>query len=147
MRAPVYIAAPFNAVDREHVRWNVQRAVLLADLALHEGKSPVLTHSTGFMLNRPETPALRAAVLAWGIDLLDLVARHSSGELWILDPASRGMHREQRRWGKHHLGSRGVRRADWAGWEQAVRTTGDPVLLMRYHHLAEFTGETADPVV
>jgi hypothetical protein len=88
VRQVVYIAAPYRADTLEGIRWNIERAVALAALAVKSGLAPILPHVHGpaYILaagKGGECEEADAFALAGGLAQVRLVGR-AAGILWLL---------------------------------------------------------------
>lgn len=147
MRAACFVCAPYAAATPEHVSLNVMRAAIIGRLAVAQGLTPIVPHTMGRLVFGPDEDAgVRELALECMADLAGLVAKNIRGQLWMLldDAGERtpGMVREARAWADAS-GRRPVSRSGtWADYGQAVRMTGDRVLIMLWEVMT-FGGDHA----
>lgn len=128
IRRPCYIAAPYGDPNPVVRGWNVGRACALARLAVAEDRAPVLVHPGISMIYGPtETPELRDLGLQVDAALVELVAHHPLGELWILEgeggALSPGVALELATWTAAR-GPRDVRRGTWEAFRPSAVARG-----------------------
>lgn len=123
-RSPVYIAAPYRADSPAQRDRNVERAELLARLAIAEGLAPVIVHSSVVRgaFGDDNSPAERAAGLDVAASLVRTVAHRPDGRMWVLlddtGAMTDGVRIEVSIWrGLGHLAARAIaRRGTWDAW-------------------------------
>lgn len=130
-RAPAYVCAPYAAELREVRSWHVERATLLARIAIADGLSPLLVHrNIPALFGEEETPASRAIGLDCDEVLVEAVARRTNAVFLALfrddGSASPGMLREWAVWTRvrgltrREIAGPGVRLGRWIDWRQAA---------------------------
>jgi hypothetical protein len=121
-RAPVYICAPY-APRELTVEDNIWRACMLARAAAVEGFAPLVVHPGILPVYGSDSHTARAVGLDVDLALLELVAAHPQGELWVLMPGSglptAGMQLELEAWSRLVPPGRRVV-ADWQGWSPRI---------------------------
>lgn len=129
--APVYIAGPYGDPDPAIVALNVRRAVLLGRFAFGLGLAPLVIHPLIIAIAGDDTdPAIRERGIAWSLALLDGIARHTEGVLFVISrddgALSAGTRTEVLRWrsarGLAEVadGDAGISRGTWAQWSRAL---------------------------
>lgn len=129
-RPLVYIAAPIRAESEALMRWNINRAMLLARFAFLAGYQPVTVHPLAlFGVCREDNPEERAAALAGDLELVRTLATNPRAELWALErhdgSLSEGVGLEVEQWmlsAPAHSAEDVPRmaRSTWSGWWQEV---------------------------
>jgi hypothetical protein len=130
-RPPAYVCAPYAAELREVRSWHVERATLIARIAIADGLAPLLVHrNIPALFGEEETPASRAIGLDCDEALVDAVARRTNAVFLVLlrddGSASPGMWREWAAWTRarcltrREIAGPGVRLGRWIDWKQAA---------------------------
>ena len=118
----VYIAAPYSHPEPVGRALNVERARLLARLAVLEGLSPVLAHpliDVG-VFGDDANPQHRAFGLEADKAVVQAIAMTTNGCIWVLrnddGDWSPGVDVERSTWIRMRHGLRGLREGSWATW-------------------------------